>query len=136
LIVAAAIALTGAARDLGTGYKLENVEVLDPLMRLPDARRYMIQFNEALGVQCRDCHDLKSFASDAKPLKTVARNMMKMQDEINETWFPDAETEVVTCWTCHRGQRIPPAASGAASLLLPADGDEGDPDGAGALGAP
>lgn len=115
----AALLLTGAAKDAGTGYRLQNVEVMDPLMRLEDARRYMIRFNEALGVQCRDCHDLRDFASDEKELKLVAREMMKLEIEINETFFPDHEGgQAVTCWTCHRGQRIPPAESGLPGLDL------------------
>jgi hypothetical protein len=124
--ILAGLMLTGAGKDAGTGYRLENVEVMDPLMRLEDARRYMIRFNEALGVQCRDCHDLRDFASDEKELKLVAREMMKMEIEINETFFPAAERaeagQTVTCWTCHRGQRIPPAESG---LMLPGLDDLG-----------
>lgn len=117
LLGAAALALffaTGAEKKLGTGYELENVEVMDPKMRLTDARTYMIQFNEALGVQCRDCHDLRDFASDDNDLKLAAREMMKMQVEINERWFPDSKEEVVSCFTCHQGSRIP-----ARSSLLP-----------------
>jgi hypothetical protein len=91
-----------AAKDLGRGEEIKNVEVMDPTMRVVDARRYMIQFNTALGVQCRDCHVLRDFASDEKPLTLVAREMMKMQVEINENWFP-GRGEVVTCWSCHRG---------------------------------
>jgi hypothetical protein len=123
--VAAALILTGAAKDAGTGYRLQNVEVMDPLMRLEDARRYMIRFNEALGVQCRDCHDLRDFASDEKELKLVAREMMKLEIAINEEFFPEgrlrpgaAEGQAVTCWTCHRGQRIPPSESGLPGLEL------------------
>jgi len=97
----------GAERDLGTGYELENVEVLDKSMRLADARRYMIQFNDALGVTCRDCHDLRDFADDGKEMKLVAREMMKMQRELNETWFPDREEDAVTCFTCHQGSLEP-----------------------------
>ncbi|HMB71852.1 MAG TPA: c-type cytochrome [bacterium] len=115
--------LTGAAKDAGTGYQLENVEVMDPLMRLEDARRYMIRFNEALGVQCRDCHDLRDFASDEKELKLAAREMMKLEIEINEEFFPDHEGQAVTCWTCHQGSRIPPIESGLGSLL-PGAGEE------------
>lgn len=121
---AAAVSLRAAGKDVGTGYELENVEVMDPKMRLVDARKYMVTFNEALGVACRDCHDLRNFASDDKPLKVVARDMMKMQLEINESWFP-GKGEVVTCWTCHRGDRIPPSSSGFTSLL--ADSGLGDP---------
>jgi hypothetical protein len=101
------IFLLGAERDLGTGYELENVEVMDPTMRLADARRYMIEFNEALGVTCRDCHDLRDFADDGKEMKLVAREMMKMQKELNETWFPEREADAVTCFTCHQGSLRP-----------------------------
>lgn len=93
--------------DAGTGYELENVEVLDPSMRLADARIYMKEMNDALGLQCRDCHDLRNFASDEVELKIVAREMMKMQRDLNAQWFPGEEPRV-TCWTCHRGERIPP----------------------------
>jgi hypothetical protein len=125
--VLAGLLLTGAARDAGTGYRLENVEVMDPLMRLEDARRYMIRFNEALGVQCRDCHDLRDFASDEKELKLAAREMMKLEIEINEQFFPDHEGgPAVTCWTCHQGSRIPPTESGLGSPL-PGAGQDGIP---------
>ncbi len=110
-LLAPASLLISAERDLGTGYQLENVEVMDPSMRLEDARKYMILFNEALGMQCRDCHNLRDFASDEKELKLVAREMMKLELEINESWFPDQEEFVVTCWTCHQGERIPPTTS-------------------------
>jgi hypothetical protein len=106
----ASLALLGAEKDLGTGYRLENVQVMDPAMRLADARRYMLLFNDALGVTCRDCHDLRDFSSDEKPLKLIAREMMRMTKEINETWYPDREEETVSCWTCHQGSRVPTAA--------------------------
>ena len=66
-------------------------------MSLADARRYMVEFNDALGVQCRDCHNPKSFPSDEKPLKLAARDMMKMQREINARWFADEAEARVTC---------------------------------------
>lgn len=123
VIVPVAMLLLGAGKDLGTGYRLENVEVMDPSMSLPDARKYMIQFNEALNVQCRDCHNLRDFASDEKELKLVAREMMKLELEINESWFPEHEKNVVTCWTCHQGNRIPATSSMPAGLLSRPDGD-------------
>jgi photosynthetic reaction center cytochrome c subunit len=96
-------------------------------MRLAEARKFMITFNEALGVACRDCHDLRDFASDEKPLKLAARDMMKMQRELSETWFA-GRGEVVTCWTCHRGELTPPTESGFASLLADsAEAGTGEP---------
>ncbi|GJM44759.1 MAG: hypothetical protein DHS20C21_16010 [Gemmatimonadota bacterium] len=102
-----AAALRAGERDLGTGYQLENVTVLDPNMRLNDCRRLMKEFNEALGLECRDCHDLKNFASDDAPLKLIAREMMKMERDINAQWFAGEPT--VNCYTCHQGQRLPTA---------------------------
>ena len=108
VLLGGALFLVAAQRDAGTGYELENVHVMDKTMRLPDARRYMMTFNQALGVTCRDCHDLRNFAADDNELKRVAREMMRMTKGINETWFPDAEEEIVTCFTCHQGQLHPP----------------------------
>ncbi len=127
MLVGAAIAalpLSGAERELGTGFQLENVEILDPGMGLPAARRYMKSFNEALGVRCRDCHILRDFASDYVPLKVVAREMMGMTREINDLWFP-GEEEVITCFTCHQGRRIPPRSLMPESADSTAGGGEG-----------
>lgn len=108
---------TGAGKDNEKGSELENVSVMDSKMSLSDARRYMLTFNDALGVQCRDCHNLKDFASDEKPLKLAARDMMRMEKDLNAKWFPAREKPVVTCWTCHRGRRTPAAATDRPSLL-------------------
>ena len=73
------------------------------------------------GILALEAHDLRDFASDDIELKLVSRDMMRMTEEINEKWFPDSETEVVTCFTCHQGQRIPALDEAAAGLLLPQD---------------
>jgi hypothetical protein len=130
----AALGAGAAERDLGTGYQLENVEVLDPGMGLREARRSMIEFNRALGVQCRDCHVLRDFPSDEKPLKLVAREMMKMTRDINERWFPDRDPPVVTCATCHQGRRVP-AAEVLEDLLGLADEAVSEEDGIRGSGA-
>lgn len=103
--VAVPLWVGGKERDMGTGETLKNVEVMDPNMRLADARIYMMAFNEALSVQCRDCHDLRDFATDEKEMKLEARRMMKMTKEINDKWF--SGKEVVTCFTCHGGKLKP-----------------------------
>jgi photosynthetic reaction center cytochrome c subunit len=115
----AALVLVAAEKDAGTGHELQNVQVMDEKMRLAEARRYMTTFNEALGVTCRDCHDLRNFASDDNELKLVAREMMRMTKQINEKWFPEAGGEVVTCRTCHGGRRIPAPEGAPAGGLLP-----------------
>ena len=88
ILLIGALFLVAAEKDAGTGYELENVHVMDKSIRLADARRYMMTFNTALGVQCRDCHDLRDFSSDDNELKLVSREMMRMTKAINETWFP------------------------------------------------
>jgi hypothetical protein len=110
LAVLATVALPfwvgGKEKDMGRGEELTNVEVMDPKMRVADARIYMMTFNEALGVQCRDCHDLRDFASDKDlEMKLEARRMMKMTKAINDQWF--AGKEQVSCFTCHGGKLKP-----------------------------
>jgi len=63
----------------------------------------------SLGVKCTFCHvnkdDKWDFASDEKPEKATAREMIKMLLNVNKTTFKGA-TEV-TCNTCHRGRSHP-----------------------------
>jgi len=81
----------------------------------------------ALGVQCNFCHGPANaggrgagggggapgggppapvdFASDENPKKLMARNMMRMLDDINSG--PLNGKMQVTCYTCHRGEATP-----------------------------
>ena len=68
-------------------------------------------FSAALSVCCGDCH---TGAGTSKPQwdvdpprKRTARNMIQMVNTINQTSFNGRQ--VVTCWTCHRGQQRPAA---------------------------
>jgi len=81
----------------------------------------MHDFNDALGVKCNFCHgekkegqDHPDFASDEKPEKKIARDMMKMTNKINKKFFHgsskigDKEAVMaVTCATCHHGSPHP-----------------------------
>ena len=66
----------------------------------------------ALSMNCTDCHTEDStqiwanFAKDT-PMKVKARGMIAMMNNINRTNFKGAK--MVTCYTCHRGDRIPKA---------------------------
>jgi predicted Zn-dependent protease len=72
----------------------------------------------ALGVQCNYCHVMEGrggrndMASDEKPAKKTARQMMVFARELNEK-LPAVvgkagnETTRVGCMTCHRGVAIP-----------------------------
>ena len=67
-------------------------------------------FSASLGLNCTDCHvdnsggDWALYAED-NALKQIARKMMLMVNSINQTNF--GGRQVVTCNTCHRGNRMP-----------------------------
>lgn len=74
-----------------------------------------------LGVRCSHCHvgpdNLvgMDFASDDKETKRTARRMLGMLRAINGPMLADlpireapAKAQVVTCYSCHRGQARPP----------------------------
>jgi hypothetical protein len=82
----------------------------------------MGSFTEALGVRCSNCHYMSDpkdvstfdFASDKVPAKDIAREMLKMVNNINrETISKIAELSKeknpveVNCYTCHRGYEKP-----------------------------
>ena len=67
-------------------------------------------FSAALSVCCAECHT-GAGTSDAKweddpPRKRTARRMVQMVMAINRDNFNGRQ--VVTCWTCHRGNQSPP----------------------------
>jgi Photosynthetic reaction centre cytochrome C subunit. len=81
----------------------------------------MQTYNKALGVKCEFCHvpvkgipDSLDYVSDAEPMKTNARKMMRMVIKINsENFYFDTNQRpeylhTVTCKTCHRGEPFPP----------------------------
>lgn len=91
------------------GFK--NVQVLKGLspqefMRL----QYAITEWVAPSQGCGFCHAGNDFASDANPHKLVARRMLQMTQYINADWKSHVGTVGVTCYTCHRGQPMPPKA--------------------------
>lgn len=74
-------------------------------------------YEKALGVTCRFCHVMKDkngledYASDSLPHKEQCRDMMRMTQLINKTYFPTPANqtykETVTCYTCHKGKAEP-----------------------------
>ena len=66
----------------------------------------------SLGVQCNYCHVQGQNDSDDKETKKIAREMMKMVDKLNATFF-DGKPRV-SCASCHNGRakpvRTPPLA--------------------------
>jgi hypothetical protein len=77
------------------------------------------EFEDALGVSCNFCHasnkdgDGLDYASDAKPEKKIARQMLRMTLNLNHDYFKidsamvGTANIVVTCNTCHKGDTFP-----------------------------
>lgn len=95
-----------------------NVKVLTGLyaQQFQEEMNFMVQ---ALGVTCNTCHVPRNFASEDKPLKLKARQMLEMTAALNKQYFPDhtpkdGESVLgrVTCYTCHKGEQIPKTAVG------------------------
>jgi len=82
-------------------------------------------FSAALGMSCEDCHaagdaDWSVYAKDS-PRKNMARVMITMMATINKTNFRGRQ--MVTCYTCHRGNARPRATADLADLYgsVPSD---------------
>lgn len=99
-----------------------NLKVLPKDISHDELDKIMHQFNDALGVKCNHCHAgaqvdgrfKMNFASDEKPEKEMARNMLKMTAKINKKMFHYKEggeaKPPITCITCHNGKAHPASA--------------------------
>src|SRR5215217_3380741 len=78
-------------------------------------------FAASMGRRCNYCHINNQgqwdYASDAKPEKTTARDMVKLVMDINKT-TGRLQLDPVSCYTCHRG-RTSPQSIPALPLPLP-----------------
>ncbi|WP_309662173.1 c-type cytochrome [Sphingomonas sp.] len=112
----------------------KNLKVFPKDVTRADLLGTMKQFSQSLGVRCTFCHvgvegrplATFDFASDAKPNKGIARDMLRLADRLNRTDLPAIGGLLdphVTCYTCHRGSRkpatMPPAAPTAAPPVSP-----------------
>ena len=100
-----------------------NLKVLPKNISHDDLDAIMDQFKAALNVKCDFCHSQRAddpkkldFASDAKPEKEIARDMLRMTAKINKKFFhfkggkdADGKTAVppISCMTCHNGKPHP-----------------------------
>jgi len=84
--------------------QFKNVQVLKdiPAEQLIPTMQFIAA---SLGVECEFCHVEHQMDKDDKKEKGMAREMMKMQLEIDKGHFK-GELEV-TCYTCHRGSPHP-----------------------------
>lgn len=86
----------------------KNIKVLTGM---PDSQfiPVMNYFAASMGRRCNFCHVNNNgqwdYASDAKPEKNTAREMIKMVLDVNKSTFKGS-TEV-SCYTCHRGRNNP-----------------------------
>jgi photosynthetic reaction center cytochrome c subunit len=87
----------------------QNVQVLGDLSKAEFAR-LMLSFKSWLAPDegCGYCHNAPDYASDEKYPKRVARLMIAMTRHINSDWQTHVKGTGVTCYTCHRGQAVPP----------------------------
>lgn len=74
---------------------------------------------QALGVSCNTCHVRGNFASEDKPEKLKARQMLEMTKALNKQYFPDYKPKEgesmlgrITCYTCHKGETAPKSTVG------------------------
>jgi hypothetical protein len=152
--LALALALTGSAalpaiaQGRGGGEPPKNLQVLPKDMPRNQVTGIMRQFALALGVRCEHCHAEAPAAADAAPAggrggrgggpqldyslddketKRVAREMMKMVNDINGKYLPTTgrtftDLTRVTCETCHHGLARPRTLRAALSEAVEAKG--------------
>lgn len=93
--------------------KPKNLQVLD-FESIRDVKKYMNTVAKDLGVKCSFCHDIRNKSKDTDH-KIIARDMMKMQKEINKRILLIESDSLktneiqpqISCWTCHRGSKNP-----------------------------
>lgn len=115
------VTMTAATNiNKGAGAPYKNLRVLPKNISEATMNKIMVgEFEDALGVSCGFCHasnkdgDGLDYASDAKPEKQIARQMLHMTLNLNRDYFkidtPMVGTSniVVTCNTCHKGDTFP-----------------------------
>jgi hypothetical protein len=122
-LIVAAIIVTASASSTGRAAgqipeRYTNLQILSKDIQRPALVAVMRSFAMELGVRCEHCHlgegnDLSQFdfASDTRPAKATARKMLKMIETINRDALKDvgdpARLPKVTCYTCHRGSKLP-----------------------------
>jgi photosynthetic reaction center cytochrome c subunit len=124
------------------GQQPRNLQVLKDVP--PDQLQLTMQYIAAsLGVQCNYCHVQGQNDLDDKEPKKIARQMMKMVDQLNSTFF-DGKPRV-SCASCHNGRNRPvrtaplaiemtPEQAAAAAAGRGGRGGQGGPGGAAAPG--
>lgn len=132
---AQAPAVTAAQQDKPTEQVQKNIKVLTgmPQSQLIPVMNF---FAASLGRRCNFCHVNNQgqwdYASDVKPEKNQAREMIKMVLDTNKNYFKG--NLEVSCYTCHRGVNHP-ASIPTLPLPVPSPNPGGTAPGAAAPGA-
>jgi hypothetical protein len=100
--------------------KFKNLKVLPEDITEKQMDSVMHHFSASLAVRCNYCHVRKEgeqhpdFASDDNKQKLMAREMMKMTNDLNSKYFNVIGEKMtistplmVTCYTCHHGSKEP-----------------------------
>ena len=105
------------ARNKQDEPKFKNLQVYPKDVSKEKLDSDMHLISRALGVKCGFCHvrvDNKfDFSLDDKDHKKQARDMMRMTNYLNKTYFgadPDTAKPkdiAINCYTCHRGEEEP-----------------------------
>ena len=98
----------------------KNLKVLPKNISSKDLNSIMVdEFSEGVGMTCNNCHakengsERLNYASDAKPEKLIARNMMRMTLKLNRKFFGvkhpliGSSLLTISCSPCHKGEPIP-----------------------------
>jgi len=116
------VAQSFAQRHGDDDEKPTNLKILPKDISGKELHNIMRNFSLSLGVHCNYCHVSHpvegqtrpkfDFASDDKPEKNIARNMMRMTAAVNENYIGkmiggDHTLEQIKCVTCHMGRTTP-----------------------------
>jgi hypothetical protein len=97
---------TDAAKPSGptAAQQFKNIKVLKDLPA-DQLMPTMHEFAVAIGGNCASCHEGGDFASDAKKMKLVTRDMILMTRKLNDT--EPVVKKSVSCFMCHHGRPEP-----------------------------
>jgi hypothetical protein len=125
LLVSAITLCASFTKDAVPEDDFHNLKVLPKDITKEQLDSVMDHFRASLGVKCSFCHaqakdsSLKKhldFASDEKPEKLRAREMLQMTAYLNANFFNPHQSDrtdtihEVICYTCHRGTEAPDAS--------------------------
>ena len=107
LLIAAAGAFAQEKQEKRAPAPPTNLKVLK-VSTGPEVMQIMRTFTAGLGVTCSHCHVQGNNASDENPKKEIARQMIRMTQELNVK-LGEGKLRV-SCYTCHRGEVEPKTA--------------------------